>query len=154
MKTTLISTVITVVTLGMLADSAEARTRLIFNVVGMDEGRDANTANGEPADATCFDVDLRDPHTGRTIGTATDCLGNLTPVGGGVALVGTTFFKLPRRHDRDAGQHDGPTDDDECDERAHDLHPHYWSERHRECHHRRDRSLSEGQRNSPPIRSG
>jgi hypothetical protein len=44
--------------------------------------------------AVCFDVDLYDSH-GRKIGTATDCLSNIQPVGDGLALVGTTIFHLP-----------------------------------------------------------
>ena len=46
----------------------------------------------DPAD--CFDVDLLD-HTGRKIGTATDCLSRIEFVGEGLALVGTTTFNLP-----------------------------------------------------------
>ena len=32
----------------------------------------------------------------RTVGTATDCLSNVTPIGTGVALVGTTYFNFPQ----------------------------------------------------------
>ena len=44
--------------------------------------------------ALCFDVDLYDS-AGLKIGTATDCLSNITEAGGGLALVGTTIFNLP-----------------------------------------------------------
>ncbi len=44
--------------------------------------------------AMCFDVDLYDS-AGRKIGTATDCLSNITPVGDGLSIVGTTIFNLP-----------------------------------------------------------
>ena len=44
--------------------------------------------------ALCFDVDLYDS-AGMKIGTATDCLSDITDVGGGLALVGTTIFNLP-----------------------------------------------------------
>jgi hypothetical protein len=44
--------------------------------------------------ATCFDVGLYDS-AGKMIGTATDCLSDITPVGDGLALVGTTIFNLP-----------------------------------------------------------
>jgi hypothetical protein len=44
--------------------------------------------------ATCFDVDLYDA-SGKKIGTATDCLSEITPVGDGLALIGTTIFRLP-----------------------------------------------------------
>ena len=43
--------------------------------------------------ALCFDVDLLDA-SGRKIGTATDCLSNITGVDGGLSLVGTTIFRL------------------------------------------------------------
>jgi hypothetical protein len=43
--------------------------------------------------ATCFDLDILDV-TGRKIGTATDCLSDINGVGDGLALVGTTIFRL------------------------------------------------------------
>jgi hypothetical protein len=46
--------------------------------------------------AICFDVDLVNMNNRQTVGTATDCLSNLTPTGTGVALVGTTYFNLPQ----------------------------------------------------------
>ena len=49
--------------------------------------------DGEDDPATCFDVDLMDSK-GRKIGTATDCLSNITEVGGGLSIVGTTIFHL------------------------------------------------------------
>ena len=54
--------------------------------------------DGDGADdpAICFDVDLIDMKNQQTIGTATDCLSNLTPIGTGVALVGTTYFNFPQ----------------------------------------------------------
>ena len=82
------------VTVG-LSEPAHARTRLIYNVIGDSVSRAPNLANGEPAGALCYDVELENPLTGQTIGTATDCLTEITPVGDGVALVGTTFFNLP-----------------------------------------------------------
>ena len=50
--------------------------------------------DGEEDDALCFDIDLLDA-SGRIIGTATDCLSEINPVGDGMALVGTTIFNLP-----------------------------------------------------------
>lgn len=52
--------------------------------------------DGDGADdpATCFDVDLYSA-SGKKIGTATDCLSEITPSGDGLALVGTTIFNLP-----------------------------------------------------------
>jgi len=40
----------------------------------------------------CYDLDLVDVKSGKVIGSASDCLTNISPVGGGVALTGTTFF--------------------------------------------------------------
>lgn len=45
--------------------------------------------------AICFDVGLVNLKNGRTIGTATDCLSEVTPVGTGVQLVGTSYFRMP-----------------------------------------------------------
>ncbi len=45
--------------------------------------------------AVCFFVFLVVLKSGRTIGAATDCLSNITPVGDGMALVGTTYFHFP-----------------------------------------------------------
>ena len=52
-------------------------------------------AQGDDAQALCFDLDLIDLKTGQKIGTATDCLSNIRPVGEGIALVGRTFFNFP-----------------------------------------------------------
>lgn len=52
-------------------------------------------AQGDDAQALCFDLDLIDLKTGRKIGTATDCLSNIQPVGEGIALVGRTIFNFP-----------------------------------------------------------
>lgn len=51
--------------------------------------------DGQDDPAMCFEVDLVDVKSGRTIGTAVDCLSNITPVGDGMALVGTTYFHFP-----------------------------------------------------------
>ena len=50
--------------------------------------------DGQEDDALCFEVDLLDAG-GKKIGTAIDCLSAITPVGDGMALVGTTIFNLP-----------------------------------------------------------
>jgi len=50
--------------------------------------------DGEDDPALCFDVGLYNS-AGMQIGTATDCLSNITGVGDGLALVGTTIFNLP-----------------------------------------------------------
>ena len=51
--------------------------------------------DGNDDAAFCFDVDLIDLKNNKVIGTATDCLSNITPVGDGVSAVGTTYFHLP-----------------------------------------------------------
>ena len=58
--------------------------------------------DGDGADDTalCFDVNLIDAHMENIIGTASDCLPNVTPTGAGdqvdLNLVGTTFFRFPQ----------------------------------------------------------
>jgi hypothetical protein len=42
--------------------------------------------------ALCYDLDLVDVKSGNVIGSAADCLTNISGVGDGVALTGTTFF--------------------------------------------------------------
>ena len=48
-----------------------------------------------PLNATCFDVDLIDVKTGNVIGVASDCFSDITPIGDGLMLTGTTFFFFP-----------------------------------------------------------
>ena len=48
-----------------------------------------------PANTNCFDVGLVDAKTGRLIGTAADCLSDVTPDGDGLYLTGSTFFHFP-----------------------------------------------------------
>lgn len=45
-------------------------------------------------EATCFDVQLYNLSTGFQIGTATDCLADIEPIGEALKLVGTTFFNF------------------------------------------------------------
>ncbi|WP_245709947.1 hypothetical protein [Ferrimonas sediminum] len=52
--------------------------------------------DGHDDAAICFDVELHDAKNRRQVGTATDCLSNVTPVGTGIALTGTTYFHLPQ----------------------------------------------------------
>lgn len=71
------------------------------------EMREIDTDGDGIADTTanCFDVGLFDPRTGKQIGTATDCLSDVSvviddepgnqPFGLNIALTGTTFFNLP-----------------------------------------------------------
>lgn len=46
--------------------------------------------------AICFDVELINQMNKQVVGTATDCLSDLTPIGTGVALVGTSYFHMPQ----------------------------------------------------------
>lgn len=71
----------------------------VFNVVGESlpsfEATVPDPDNvGGTIDALCYEVDLVNMVTQKSIGTATDCLSDITPTGGGVALIGTTFFNL------------------------------------------------------------
>lgn len=69
----------------------------VLRLVGTAEGYDGSVPDidGDGSDdaATCFDVDILDA-SGNVVGTATDCLSNITPVGDGMALIGTTIFRL------------------------------------------------------------
>jgi hypothetical protein len=71
----------------------------VFNLVGagpMYESTVPDIDGDEKDDpAICFDVDLVNMQNQQIIGTATDCLSNITPVGTGLALVGTSIFNLP-----------------------------------------------------------
>jgi hypothetical protein len=49
--------------------------------------------DGNDDPGTCFDVKLYDA-SGNEIGTATDCLSEITEVDAGLALIGTTIFRL------------------------------------------------------------
>lgn len=46
--------------------------------------------------AICFDVDLLNQQNNEVVGTATDCLSDITAIGTGLALIGTTYFHLPQ----------------------------------------------------------
>ena len=52
--------------------------------------------NGSDDPAVCFDVPLFNGKNRQYIGTATDCLSDVTPDGDGLALVGTTIFNLKK----------------------------------------------------------
>ena len=46
-------------------------------------------------EATCFGgLQMIEVKTGKVIGTAEDCLSDLTPVGDGMSVTGTTFFNF------------------------------------------------------------
>ncbi len=74
--------------------------RLVLNLIGEGvsvEGMVPDPDNaGGMLPALCYEVDLFNAKNRQLIGTATDCLSSLTPTGGGVALIGTTTFRLPQ----------------------------------------------------------
>ena len=71
----------------------------VFNLVGSGDMYESTVpdidGDNEDDPAICFDVDLVNMKNQQIIGTATDCLSNITPVGTGLALVGTSIFNLP-----------------------------------------------------------
>lgn len=81
------------------AESIGGKT-LVWNLVGSGPmyERMVPDIDGDGVDdpAICFNVDLLNAKNGQQIGTATDCLSNITDVGAGKALVGTTYFNLPQ----------------------------------------------------------
>ena len=80
-----------------LAGGAVPRRGVVIRLLGDAEGYEGTVSDidGDGVDdpAVCFDVDILDA-SGKKIGTATDCLSEITPVDGGLALVGTTIFRL------------------------------------------------------------
>ena len=90
------------VTLALTAQSAVAAglgTKIAVRLVGTGDlfiGDELFADFGlAPEGALCYDLDLVDVKTGDVIGSATDCLTNISGVGDGVALTGTTFFFFP-----------------------------------------------------------
>ena len=85
-----------------LANDVGGGKRLILNLVGAGPMYETMVPDidGDYEDdpAICFDVDVGvvNGKNRQVIGTATDCLSNITPAGTGLALVGTTFFHLPK----------------------------------------------------------
>jgi hypothetical protein len=90
--------------LGMSSTASAADEKggkmLVMNLVGSGAMYESTVPDidGDGADdgAICFDVDLINKKNGHLVGTATDCLSNITDVGAGKALVGTTYFYLPQ----------------------------------------------------------
>lgn len=84
----------------IVSQAAGLGTNIGVRLVGTGEAYDGNPlfdAFDLPlVDALCFDIDLVDIKTGRVIGTASDCLSDISgdPVNG-LALTGTTFFNFP-----------------------------------------------------------
>jgi hypothetical protein len=96
-----IAMVAVVLGMGMIAPAMAkpdqaADPKTFVRLVGTDIGetRDVPDIDGSSAEGLCFDLSLEDVKTGKIVGTATDCLSNVTPVGDGLTLVGTTTFNF------------------------------------------------------------
>ena len=81
------------------ANAGEVK-HLVLNLVGTgymypDTVPDID-GDGYDDDAICFDVELINQKNNKIVGTATDCLSDITPIGGGIALVGTSYFHMPK----------------------------------------------------------
>ena len=76
--------------------------RLILNLLGAGPMYESTVPDidGDHIDdpAMCFDVEIGvvNGQNRQVIGTGTDCLSDVTPIGTGIALVGTTYFHLPQ----------------------------------------------------------
>ena len=77
---------------------------LVLNLVGTGEMYKGYvpdyTGDGVDDPAICFDVELVDLKKNKPIGTATDCLSDLTAFGtsmDGIALIGTTYFNMGKK---------------------------------------------------------
>lgn len=95
----LIASLFMFVATNLAAAGQGAGKRYTFNLKGagnmyMDTVPDID-GDGIDDSAICFDVELFDLTNNRVVGTATDCLSNITPIGGGLGLVGTTYFHTP-----------------------------------------------------------
>ncbi len=80
------------------AGEKEDGKNLVLNLKGTAVGvtRPIPPIDGtQTSSATCFDVQLIDPESGRVIGKGTDCLADIVPHGNGLALTATTYFQLP-----------------------------------------------------------
>ncbi len=75
---------------------AEEETSMIVALRGQATGETRTLSDlPDSLEATCFaGLQLVEVKTGKVIGTAEDCLSDITPVGDGMALTGTTFFKF------------------------------------------------------------
>ena len=75
-----------------------ADPKIVVRLTGTDIGEERTVpdidGDGVDDSALCFDVNLEDIKTGKIVGIATDCLSEITPVGDGLALVGTTTFNF------------------------------------------------------------
>lgn len=86
------------VAIAMAEPDQAADPNIVVRLVGTAIGEDRMVPDidGDEVDdpALCFDINLEDVKTGKIIGTATDCLSDITSVGDGLSLVGTTTFNF------------------------------------------------------------
>lgn len=85
--------------LGTTASAAGLGNNIAVRLVGTDDVFDGDALFADfglaPEGALCYDLDLVDVKSGNVIGSAADCLTDISGVGDGVALTGTTFFFFP-----------------------------------------------------------
>jgi len=91
-----ISLGIIVMTPAMASPSADPNivVRLVGTAIGEDRTVPDIDGDGIDDQALCFDINLENIKTGKIIGVATDCLSEITPVGDGLSLIGTTTFNF------------------------------------------------------------
>jgi hypothetical protein len=82
-----------------LAGDDGGRKHYVLNLVGTGDMYESlvDDIDGDGFDdpAKCFDVNLFNAKNQQYIGTGTDCLSDITGIGTGLALVGTTTFHMP-----------------------------------------------------------
>ncbi|MFT5502106.1 MAG: hypothetical protein ACI88G_002248 [Woeseiaceae bacterium] len=95
-KLSLGSLVVTLLFLGGAASAAGLGNNIAVRLVGTADMHNGDTLfenfDLTPEGALCYDLDVVDVKSGDVIGSAADCLTNISPVDDGVALTGTTFF--------------------------------------------------------------
>ena len=90
-----------IVFLSLTATHAQGNgKRLVLNLIGEGTSKAMDVPDpdnpGSTTMAFCYKIDLFNAKNGQLIGKATDCLSNFELIMGGVALVGTTTFRLPQ----------------------------------------------------------
>ena len=81
-----------------MAGGKKKGKRLALNLIGTGTAYTGTVpdidGDGIDDEAMCFDVQLFDLKKNKQIGTATDCLADVTPVGDGLNLIGTSYFNF------------------------------------------------------------
>jgi hypothetical protein len=87
------------VSFNVSAKSQGGGDHFVFNLIGSGDMYESFVPDidGDMVEdpAICFDTELVNMKNQQVIGTATDCLSNVTPTGTGIALVGTSYFHMP-----------------------------------------------------------